>query len=175
MVIKSRVVIPIIAVIVIAAALSLYLFTTKKKIEEKPEITIVEPVEEKPEVTVTPPAEEKPLEMAIKEEPILAPPAEKEEIPPSSLYPWVVQVSACQSYTQAKNFQERLKNRGLRAYITEVTLKGEKWYRVRIGFYSTRKESVKIGEKIVSEFKMKDYWPIQPSKEEIEKHFQERT
>jgi cell division septation protein DedD len=163
---KPRVVIPIVIVAVVAVALGLYLFMTKEQIEEKPGVAVTKPAGERP--LEIPAEEEKGEEVAS------VSPAKKEEMPPpTSSHTWAVQVNSCRSYTQAKNLQERLRNRRLGAYITEATIKGEKWYRVRIGFYPTKKEAVEIGKKVVSEFKTKDYWPIQPSKKEIEKHFEE--
>lgn len=188
--IKPRVIIPFALAAVAAVVLGFYLFTSKERIEEKPEVTVAEPAKEKaevtltlpvqkePEVAVAEPREEKLLEIPAKEketeEVASVTPAKKEAIPaPTSSHRWAVQVNSCRSHTQAKNLQERLRNRGLGAYITEAIIKGEKWYRVRIGFYSTKKEAVETGEKVVSEFKTTNYWPIQPSKEEIEKHFEE--
>lgn len=144
--ITPRLVIPILVVMVIAAGLSLYLVASKKKVVEKPRLTI------------TPPVEQRPPEMV--EEPTL---------PTTPSYPWAVQVSACQSYTQAKHFRDELKNKGFPAYLTEATVKGKRWYRVRLGFYSTKKEAVEVGKKIASKFKIKHYWPVQPTDEEIEK------
>jgi len=147
--ITPRLVIPILVVMVIAAGLSFYLVTSKKKVVEK--------------------VEQRAPEM---EEPALLTFAEKKEIPPpitTPLRPWAVQVSACQSYTQAKHFKDVLKNKGFPAYLTEATVKGKKWYRVRLGFYPTKIEAVEVGKRIASEFKIKDYWPVKPTNEEIEK------
>jgi cell division protein FtsN len=190
--IKPRVIIPFALAAVVAVALCFYLFMGKERTEEKPEVAVAEPAKEKaevtltlpvqkePEVAVAEPPEEKLLEIPAKEEETeevaSVTPAKKEEIPaPTSSRRWAVQVNSCRSYTQAKNLQKRLRDRGLGAYITEAIIKGEKWYRVRIGFYSTRKEAVETGKKVVSEFNTKNYWPIQPSKKEIEKHFEETT
>lgn len=159
--IRPRLVIAILAVIVIAAGLSFYFVTSKKKVVEKVEQKLPEMVEE----PALPPPE-------TAEEPTLPTLAEKKEIPPPITvppHPWAVQVSACQSYTQAKDFRDELKDKGFPAYLTEETIKGKKWYRVRLGFYSTKKEAVEVGKRIASEFKIKDYWPVKPANEEIEK------
>jgi len=147
--IRPRLVIAILAVIVVAAGLSFYFVTSKKKVVEKVEQKLPEMVEE----------------------PALPTLAEKEEPPPITTppHPWAVQVSACQSYTQAEQFKDELKDKGFPAYLTEETIKGKKWYRVRLGFYSTKKEAVEVGKRIASEFKIKDYWPVKPANEEIEK------
>lgn len=156
--IRPRLVIAILAVIAIVAGLSFYFVTSKKKVVEKPRLTIAPPVEQRlPEIV---------------EEPTLPTLAEKEESPPpitAPPHPWAVQVSAYQSYTQAKDFRNELKDKGFPAYLTEATIKGKKWYRVRLGFYSTKKEAVEVGKRIASEFKIKDYWPVKPTNKEIEK------
>ena len=167
--ITPRLVISILVVIAIAAGLSFYFVTSKKKVVEKPRLTIAPPVEQRlPEM-----AEEPTLPTPeIVEEPTLPTFIEQKEIPPpvtASLHPWAVQVSASQSYTHAKELKDVLKNKGFPAYLTEATVKGKKWYRVRLGFYSTKKEAVEVGKRIASEFKIKHSWPVQPTNEEIEK------
>lgn len=165
--IKPRLVISILAVIVIAGGLSFYFLASKKKVVERPETFVSPPVQEIPPEVV-----EKPALPTLVQEETTPPITEKKiEAKPISLHPWVVQVSACQSYTQAKHLMDELKDNGFPAYLTETTLEGKKWYRVRLGFYSTKKEAVEVGKRIASEFKTKHYWPVQPSNEEIEEHF----
>lgn len=161
--IKPRLVISVLAIVVIAVGLSFYFVTSKKKVMEEPEIVIPPPVEE------VPPVVEEPILPILPQEETPSPITEKKvEAKPTSLYPWAVQVFACQSYTQAKHLRDELKDNGFPAYLTEITLEGKKWYRVRLGFYSTKKEAVEVGKRITSEFKTEHYWPVQPPNKEIE-------
>ena len=59
---------------------------------------------------------------------------------------WTVQVNAFPDEDSAKIWVDRLKNKGYKAYVTEVRNKGKVWYRVRIGHYDTREEAEKIEE-----------------------------
>lgn len=60
--------------------------------------------------------------------------------------PWTVQVNAVPDENSAKIWVDRLKNKGYKAYVTEVRTKGKIWYRVRVGHFNTREEAEKIEE-----------------------------
>ena len=74
-----------------------------------------------------------------------APPAEGAEAKASGKG-WTVQVNAFPDERSAKTWVDRLKNKGYNAYVTEVSVKGKTWYRVRVGQYSTREEAKKVEE-----------------------------
>ncbi len=152
MVIKSRIVFPILAIIMVAA-LVFFLVISKKTVEKGPKI-------EKETVRKSTPPPEKKRELP-----------EKVAIAPS--YPWAIQVSACPCFTQAKDLTDKLKQKGISAYLTETIVKGGKWYRVRIGFYETKAKAEEVGRAIVKEFNIKDYWVISPAQEEIDEHFEQ--
>ena len=59
---------------------------------------------------------------------------------------WTVQVNAFPDERSAKTWVDRLKNKGYKAYVTEVNVKGKSWYRVRVGQYNTREEAKKVEE-----------------------------
>ena len=54
---------------------------------------------------------------------------------------WTVQVNAFPDERSAQIWVDRLKKKGYKAYITEITNRGKTWYRVRVGRYSTRQEA----------------------------------
>jgi uncharacterized protein involved in exopolysaccharide biosynthesis len=80
--------------------------------------------------------------------------------------PWVVQVSSCQLLESAKHIIDQLKHRGLPVYVTEVTLWGKNWYRVRVGYYPTQEEALEISNKISSDLHIKDCEALQPAEED---------
>jgi len=68
---------------------------------------------------------------------------------------WTVQVNAFPDERSAKSWVDRLKNKGYNAYVTEVSIKGKTWYRVRVGEYGTREEARKVEETL----KTKENYP----------------
>jgi len=76
----------------------------------------------------------------------------------TTFHPWVVEIASFTSFNQAKTLSDQLKAKGHPAYVTGRTVRGQKWYRVRIGFYSTKKEVQEIKKGIASEFGIKDCW-----------------
>jgi cell division septation protein DedD len=63
---------------------------------------------------------------------------------------WRVQVNAYPDERSAKLIVDRLKNKGYKAYATEVQNKGQTWFRVSVGKYGTREEADKIVEALKS-------------------------
>jgi cell division septation protein DedD len=89
--------------------------------------------ESKPQTKEAPPA------------PKPAPPVETPESKESGKG-WTVQVNAFPDEKSAKTWVDRLKNKGYKAYVAEVNVKGKIWYRVRVGQYGTREEAKKVEE-----------------------------
>jgi DedD protein len=57
---------------------------------------------------------------------------------------WTVQVNAFPDEKSAKNWVDRLKEKGYKAFSTEVRTNGRVWYRVRVGRFNSREEAEKI-------------------------------
>ncbi|MFH1624782.1 MAG: SPOR domain-containing protein, partial [Pseudomonadota bacterium] len=87
------------------------------------------------------------------------------------LYPWAVQVLSRKSYEEVRGALDKIRKEGYPAYITSIVLNKEKWYRLRIGFYPTRKEAQKVGEEVVTDFGMEGFWTVLPNGKEIKAHF----
>jgi DedD protein len=63
---------------------------------------------------------------------------------------WRVQVNAYPDERSAKLIVDRLKNKGYKAYATEVQNKGQTWFRVSVGKYGTREEADRTAEALKS-------------------------
>jgi cell division septation protein DedD len=57
---------------------------------------------------------------------------------------WTVQVNAFPDEKSAKDAVERLKEKGYKAFSTEVRNNGRVWYRVRVGHFNSREEAEKV-------------------------------
>lgn len=68
------------------------------------------------------------------------PPAEEEQVPEEEVPAegWAVQVASYPTSEEARRHLSRLKSGGHDAYLIAALVKGQTWYRVRIGPYSTR-------------------------------------
>ncbi len=72
--------------------------------------------------------------------------------------PWVVEVCSYLRYNEAQNLARSFKDQGFPAFVSRIDLKGQRWYRVRVGVYSTEEEAQKMKEKIAKEFGITDPW-----------------
>ncbi|MFP6662675.1 MAG: SPOR domain-containing protein [Deltaproteobacteria bacterium] len=54
---------------------------------------------------------------------------------------WAVQVNATKDAATARRLIFQLRQKGYRAYLVEVRLRGETWYRVRVGRFATMSEA----------------------------------
>jgi len=59
-------------------------------------------------------------------------------------YFFTIQVGSFKDYARAKSLAHKLSTEGHNSYITQVNLKGDMFYRVRIGKLSKRKEAVNL-------------------------------
>ena len=65
---------------------------------------------------------------------------------------------------------KRLKKDKYNAYLTEFNLKNRRWYRVRVGFYTSEEEAKAVGKKITSKYNINGIWAVKPMKSEIKTH-----
>jgi cell division septation protein DedD len=84
--------------------------------------------------------------------------------------PWVVNVASFSQKKEAINFAKTVRSAGYTSYVTEVTLNGVKWHRVRVGFFKTRTEANKVGEDLSRKFKQPGAWVVKPKRGELLKH-----
>ena len=68
------------------------------------------------------------------------PPPEEEEVPLSEVPAegWAVQGASYPTSEEGRRHLNRLKNGGHNAYLIAALVKGQTWYRVRVGPYSTK-------------------------------------
>jgi cell division protein FtsN len=167
-------------VVVALLSLAIYLYFSSKKVPKEDKATPPPPrIEEvQPEILPPPMIEEElelpsvsvPTPMETEETYVTDERIEKES-PHPSLYPWAVQVFANHSYDRASYLRDELKRKGLPAYQTEVTMEGQRWHRVRLGFYGTKAEAEEIGKKVVSSTRAEDYWAVLPHEKEVRENF----
>jgi DedD protein len=61
---------------------------------------------------------------------------------------WSVQVNAYPDEKSANDLVDRLKNKGYNAFVTQASIKGKVWYRVRVGRFGSREEAEKTEESL---------------------------
>jgi len=87
-----------------------------------------------------------------------------------SLKPWAVNVASFTSEPSARALKKRLDEAGYNSYVTMFVKDGVTWYRVRVGFYSTRDEAVKTGSTISGKFDKPGVWPVAPQEGEVARY-----
>jgi cell division septation protein DedD len=63
---------------------------------------------------------------------------------------WTVQALATTDIHDAMTWLERLKAKGYDAFIVEAEIKGQRWYRLRVGNFSRHQEAVELGKILMS-------------------------
>jgi len=174
----------IIVLVVAGGALLAYLFQTGKRgrLEERVVSERIKVLEAPPEAVPPEPAEEikkkeepkKPTapEKLSKEKPSKEKPSEPLPIPKKPAYykPWAVHFASFSTKKEAAEIKQSLVKKGYNAYITETKIEGITWYRVRVGFYSTKEEAKKSAARFAKEFKNPDAWPVTPNRSEVSKY-----
>ncbi|MBM4263529.1 MAG: SPOR domain-containing protein [Deltaproteobacteria bacterium] len=62
--------------------------------------------------------------------------------------PWNVQVRATTKRAEANNVLGRLRARGYDAFLTESMVRGQMWYRVRVGNLANQKQAEALQRKL---------------------------
>ncbi len=81
--------------------------------------------------------------------------------------PWGVHIASYVSRPDAEKAARRFKLSGYNSYTTEYDLKGVKWHRLRIGFYSSKGEAERYAKNLSKKFNLKGVWVVKPSPNEI--------
>lgn len=84
--------------------------------------------------------------------------------------PWAVHVASYVSKEEALSMVKKLKQDKYKAYMTEFSMSGKQWYRVRVGFYASYREAKAAGQKISGSYSISSVWPVKPKKNEITRH-----
>lgn len=84
--------------------------------------------------------------------------------------PWAVHIASYASKEEALSMVKKLKRSKYKAYMTEFSLSGKQWYRVRVGFYASYREAKAAGQKISGSYSISGVWPVKPKKNEITRH-----
>jgi hypothetical protein len=81
---------------------------------------------------------------------------------------WVVNVMSEKTSKKISPPAITLMKSGYHTYITRVTVKGEKWIRIRVGFFEKRSEAVSEEKKIIEILNNEKAWAVKIGKGELE-------
>lgn len=81
--------------------------------------------------------------------------------------PWALNLASYPDIAAAQALAGKLKKAGFDAYVADFTKKGVKWHRVRVGFYSTKKEALSAAKTIEKKFGIRNPWTVKPEKDEL--------
>ena len=83
---------------------------------------------------------------------------------------WVVNVLSSPTAEEIIQTTDRLIKNGYPAYITQTHINGKKYQRLRVGFFTTKKEADEIGRNIMSKLKLKAFWSVKIGNVEFGKY-----
>lgn len=83
---------------------------------------------------------------------------------------WAVNVTSYLIRGDADKEADNLKASGYNAYITNAKVRGKQYYRLRIGFFATKKEADAQSAKINARLKIEDAWVVKVSEAEALAH-----
>jgi hypothetical protein len=83
---------------------------------------------------------------------------------------WVVSVMSSQNMKSLVPPAITLMKNGYRVYISEASVRGEDWLRLRIGFFATEQEAAEQGEKIMAMLREDETWVARIAQKELENY-----
>jgi cell division septation protein DedD len=85
--------------------------------------------------------------------------------------PWAINLASFSKASAAKDLAAKLKAAGYNAYTTEFEKDGQLWHRVRIGFYKSREEAIKIASTLSQKKLVRSKpWVVKPQTDEVIKY-----
>lgn len=83
---------------------------------------------------------------------------------------WAVNITSFLVAEEAHNAAETFKKAGYNAYVAQADVRGQHYYRLRIGFYATKKEAESEVAGMSALFKIEDPWAVRVSISEARSH-----
>ena len=85
--------------------------------------------------------------------------------------PWAINLASFSKPSAAKNLAAKLKSSSYNAYTTEFEKDGQVWHRVRIGFYKSREEAMKVASTLSKKKLVRSKpWVVKPQTDEVIKY-----
>jgi len=88
---------------------------------------------------------------------------------------WVLNVISTEMPEKARRFVEILQKTSYRVYSYRVEGEKASWYRVRVGFFSTRQEAEAAAAFLVKEYQMPQAWILTPAPMEVARYFRNQS
>lgn len=83
---------------------------------------------------------------------------------------WVANLLSTTDKDQARRLFDALLKVPYQVYAYQTEVRGQTWYRVRIGFFNSRQEAEKAGQALARDHQLSPPWIVQPGPEEVTKH-----
>jgi cell division septation protein DedD len=93
-------------------------------------------------------------------------PEERQRAESQAEQTWVVNVISSPTADRIDGPAARLLRKGYPVYISRAMVKGQKWMRLRVGFYDDRHAAVKAGKELQEVLGQEDSWPVRIGPEE---------
>ena len=85
--------------------------------------------------------------------------------------PWAINLASFSKFSAAKALALKLESSGYNAYTTEFEKDGLTWHRVRIGFYRSREEALKVADELSKKKLVRSKpWVVKPQTDEVIKY-----
>ncbi len=98
-------------------------------------------------------------------------PKEIKAATPTGEKPWAINVASFSKEAPARALAGKLTKAGYNTYVTDFLKGSIRWYRVRVGFFTSRDDAIKFGKVLGKELRLTSKpWPVRPQWEEISVH-----
>jgi len=105
-------------------------------------------------------------------------PAEEKEAriekpaPPEAKTVWVINVLSTLDEDRALRLMDALMKMPYHVYSYQKEIKGQNWYRIRVGFFDSRAEAERVGLELARKHQLPPPWIVKPGPSEIHRYYQ---
>ena len=84
---------------------------------------------------------------------------------------WVANVLSTQDPNKLRETYDSIMKEKIVVYAYETEVKGEKWYRIRIGFFNSKAEAQEAGREMAGKYGLPEPWIVKPGPQELSKYY----
>ena len=85
---------------------------------------------------------------------------------------WVVNTLSTRELDRVKEVFTALPKKNYAIYAYKTNVNGKEWFRIRIGFFTSRQEAEEVGQRLAKEYALPEPWVVRPGPQELATYYQ---
>ena len=85
---------------------------------------------------------------------------------------WVVNTLSTQELDKVREVFTVLPKKDFAIYSYKTNVNGKEWFRIRVGFFTSRQEAEEVGQRLAKQYALPEPWVVRPGPQELATYYQ---